>query len=332
MVLTTIHFLMMTAVTVFGSMTMALKEEETLHPLRLIGIISLILSIVSIVVTFIFTEESPVALIRQKMKREALQVMIKVRSETEENVAIRNEFNELKAMVEEDELNNKGIFSDGNARPLLIIFLMKAAFVLSFNYPLNMVMLNSSTILDDKNDISVSILSAARMIPMVVVLFTIEIGRRPHFLLGSTGAAILLIGLGIIFQVNETPSNNLVLTLIIAFQIFAGIGLGHISDVMASEAFNSLKKARSIAFVTSLELILQMILIAIFQLTDSTNSARVIILSACGACILPITILLYFKLPETAKMSIRQTRSEFAKRGALVYSGTKMPTEGINVF
>lgn len=332
MVLISIHFMQAIGITFFGTIIMAIKDVESLHPLRLIALVSIVSAIVGIVVTFIFTEESPVNLIQHKLDQEALQIMIRVRSESEETVAIRNEFTELKTMVEEDEMNNNGWLSDGNSRPIFLIFLMKISFVLSFNFSLNMVILNNNTIVQDGYDITVTVLSIARMLTIVVALFTIEFGRRLHFLIGSTGAGVLLIAQGVLFAIVEVPSDSFILPLTILFQIFSGIGLGFTSDVMASEAFNSLKKANSIAFVTALEYILQMILIAIYQLIEQSNTTRLIILVACGAFMLPITLTLYFKLPETAKMSIRQTRSEFTKRGQLVLSGTKTPAEEINAF
>lgn len=314
LVLTSVNLMIYIGVMTLGSLTMVPDNEKAMPTLRLIGILNGVFVALAFALLGL-TEESPVKLMKEKNDAEALRIMIKVRSETHENFDIRTQFIELKTMVEEDALKNNGLLKDDNLIPLELIFLMKLANVLSFNYPLNMILLNSVNMSDDGYSLNEVLLSTARLIPILITLFTIDLARRPHFLVAAGGSAVILILLGIVYAVVQTPSNILLLTLTIAFQLFCGMGSGFTGDVMASEAFNCYKKAKSIAFLTMFEFITQIVLIWVnFQLVTSDNTTRFSMLIVFGAIMLLIVMRLFFKLPETARMSIRQSRSEFTKR------------------
>ena len=313
LVLTSVNFMLMIGVMTLGALTIAPQQEGTMPAIRLIGIVSGVIVVMTFMIMSFFVQESPVGLIMDKKDEEALKIMIKVRSETQENFDIRTQFIELKTMVEEDALRNTGLFKDQNLVPFEIILLMKIAFVLSFNWPLNNIILHSVDMSADGVDLTEIFLMTARYIPIMIGLFTIDLARRPHFLISALGSSVMLISIGIIFAAMDAPSNTLLIILWIVFQIFAGMGLGFTGDVMASEAFNSYKKLRSIGILTFTESALQIILIWSFFLVD-LHSQRFIILIVFGVIMLAIVIRLFFKLPETARMSIRQSRSEFTRR------------------
>jgi hypothetical protein len=106
--------------------------------------------------------------------------------------------------------------------------------------------------------------------------------------------------------------------------------MGLISDVYSSEAFSTLKKAKSIAFTSIIEMALHIIIITLtFNHKAPSVTYDWIYLLVSGILLLALTIVLKKELPETGKMSIRQSRNEFLKSGEIVFSGSKMPQQNI---
>lgn len=329
MLVSTLNYLIFTSVFLCGSLT--LPVDEDFEAFQWFGITTIIFCIMSFIFIPIFTRESPVALIKQKKYNEALSLMIRVRCESNETWTIRNEFNELKAMVEEDEQSSSGIFDEGNLRPLMFITLLKIGFVLSFNYGLNMIRLNYSTVyIGEETNSTVMVLMGIRMVAGLITLFTIDSkGRKPHFYFAFGGSSILLIVMAVVAAFDPTDVSWPLEILQILYEIAGGIGMGMISDVYSSEAFNTTKKPKSIFFSSSVEFFLQAVIIAVtFNVTLSSTYSW-IYLTASGVLLLAITAFLFKKLPETAKMSIRQSRNEFVQSGEIVFSGSKMPTQNI---
>jgi hypothetical protein len=298
--------------------------EENLSPFQWIGIVGLLYTVLGIVIAIFVTRESPVQLMQQKRFDAALSIMVKVRNESSETWSIRNEYNELKAMVEEDTETSDDIFNDGNFRPLMLITLLKVAFVVSFNYGLNMIRLRYSSAFITSEGYNFTTLAwlTIRLFAYLFTIFSIELkGRKFHFLISHVGASVLLIILGIAaFTVSNVSLAYEVMQII--YEIIAGLGMGVIADVYSSEAFNTLKKARSIFVVTSIEFLLHIaIIFATFNVTPSALYDGIFFI-ASGAVLCAVTYILFKELPETAKMSIRQTRNEFLKQGEIVFSGS----------
>lgn len=320
MVLTSLNFCIISSVLVSGAFK---QDSQSMSALVYVGISGCIYAVMAVICIPIFTKETPVTFIRKKRNDLALKMMIRLRNESNETWSIRNEFNELETMVSEDEQVNGGIFREGNSRPIVLTTLLKVGYVLSFNYPLNIVRLSLPTIFRDGTyDYTVIVLMSIRMCVAMVILFTIDKGRKIHFLISSGGCAIVLILFGtIVLAIDFEEQKWLYAILQLCYEIFSGIGMGLVADVYSSEAFNIMKKPTSIAFTTIVEFILHIVLIA-FAIDIVPNIAyKSSVLMVCGFSMLLITIFLHKKLPETAKMSIRQTRNEFLKRGEIVFSG-----------
>lgn len=328
MVLTSLNFCIISSVLVAGAHTMAFKENsQTMNAIVYVGITGCIYAVMAVIFIPIFTKETPVTFIRKKRNDLALKMMIRLRNESHETWSIRNEFNELETMVSEDEQVNGGIFREGNFRPITLTTLLKVGYVLSFNYPLNVVRLSLPTLFrEGSTDYTVIVLMSIRMCVAMVILFTIDKGRKIHFLISSGGCAFVLILFGtIILAIDFEEQTWLYAILQLCYEIFSGIGMGLVADVYSSEAFNIMKKPSSIAFTTSVEFILHIVLIAFTIDIVPTIAYKTSVLLVCGFSMLLITIFLHKKLPETAKMPIRQTRNEFLKRGEIVFSGNKIP-------
>ena len=329
-----LNVIILSSILMTGAFTLALdREQHGFGAMQWIGIMGLAFSLMGFILLPIFTHDSPVTLIRQKRYDQAVALMIRLRCESTETWSIKNEYNELKAMVEEDEQTTPGIFDGGNVRPLMLITLLKVGTVLSFNFGLNLIRLKYATtfINEDGTSSAVMFLVTIRLVIATIVLFTIDTqGRRPHFLVSFGGSSIILMILGAIVAFNDTTNLSwLVTVLLIAFEIAGGAGIGMISDVYSSEAFNIIKKPNSIFFTTAVEFILQAAIISATFTVISTTTYSWIFLVGSGVLIMVITVFLHKELPETAKMSIRQTRNEFLKSGEIVFAGSKMPVQNI---
>lgn len=317
-----------------GSLTMSASHEtHAFGSIQWMGITGMIFCVLGILLVLILTRETPVTLIRQKRFDQAVQMMLRLRNESSETWSIKNEYNELKAMVEEDEQTSQNIFDQRNIRPLLLITLLKIGSVLAFNYGVNVIRLNYATMFigEDNINFAVMALMGFRMAGCMLTLFTIDAkGRRPHFLISFGGSSILLIIMGIIIAFNSASKVGWIFGgLQLCFEFVSGFGIGMISDVYAGEAFNTIKKPNSIGFATAVEFILHAIIIAVTFDVQPSAKFNWIFLVSSGLLLLAITVFLHKELPETAKMSIRQSRTEFAKNGEIVFSGSKMPTQSI---
>lgn len=165
-------------------------NDDNFEPFKWIGILGMIYSIMGLVLAIFMTKESPVMLMREKKFDQALKVMIEVRNETTETYSIRNEFNELKMMVEEDLDTSKSIYENGNKRPLMLITLLKVAFVISFNYGVNIVRLKytSSFITKEGFNFAAMTFLTIRMCVFIFTMFSIEYyGRKTHLVASHAG-------------------------------------------------------------------------------------------------------------------------------------------------
>jgi hypothetical protein len=167
--------------------------EEGLEAFQWLGIIGMIYAVMGLIFAILMTKESPVMLIREKRYDQAMNIMIKVRNESTETWTIKNEFNELKTMVEEDVETSKSIFKDGNKRPLMLITLLKVAFVISFNYGVNIVRLKytSSFVSEEGYNFSPLIYLTVRLCTFIFTMFSIEYyGRKTHMVASHAGELI----------------------------------------------------------------------------------------------------------------------------------------------
>lgn len=294
-------------------------REEFANVNFLLGLMALICGLISATPNY-FTKVSPVQYLVEKKEAKALKVMLFLNAESRETNSIRNEFNELRAMVEEDETSSYKMLADGNLSPLILVLLMKIAYVLSFNLLLNLSRYSSTNMFVVQRTSQDFVILAAFFIRLSTSLITLcsidALGRRKLFLISSGGASLTLFVFGIFGAAywNSTANG----TLLIIFEIFCGLGVGITADVYSGEAFGTFKKGKSIAFVTTIEYFLQICIILIaVPITRTTVSITSFV---CSIFMLAITVYLYFMLPETAKKSIRQTRNEFKRQeGAYLF-------------
>lgn len=335
MIVATFNLVVISSVMICGAFTMSLdREKHGFGAMQWMGIVGLIYSVMGFVFVPIFTRESPVLLIRQRRYDQAVSLMCQLRHESTETWSIKNEYNELKAMVEEDELTSPDILLDRNIRPLLLITLLKIGSVLGFNFGLNMIRLKYATMFEseDGTNYAVMLWMSVRMVSAMFSLFTIDVkGRKAFFIVSYGGSSAILVVMGIVTAIHSKANLSWLMGLLhICFEIVSGFGIGMISEVYSSEAFGTIKKPKSIMFTTGVEFLLHAVLVAAtFKAVSTTSNFDWIFMAGSGFLILGITVFLHKELPETAKMSIRQTRTEFLKSGEIVFSGSKMPAQNI---
>lgn len=292
------------------------NRNLNIHPWRINGGVCCFLSLIAIICTSKFTKESVIDLIKKGHDLKALRTMQYLRCETFETTSIRDDFDDLKVMIIEDKtIENNSILSDGNFRPLVLTLLLKISFVLSFNNSLNMIRLSVHS-----NNFLLVYLLFPRIIIGIIVVYTIEYGRRIHFVTSSITLTIILILLAT-FKLFQLQINVIDLIIFIAFEIAVSIGIGASVHVYDAEAFRTIKKVKSIAFTSIVEQILQIIFIflASFFFTYYYNDFTTrdfyeeIFILTSAFVLIAITIYMYHRqhLPETKFVSIRRTRNMF---------------------
>lgn len=284
-----------------------------IDPLRFLAIVMLLFSALAILLTILMYKESPLVLIQGGEDLKAVNTLTYLRGVSFETLQIQEDYNELKVMTIEDNKTTSGLFIEGNLRPLLITLLLKFAFVLSFNYPINMIRFPTSYLAETHGFYGFLFYFFPRLIVALIVVFSIEISRRLHMLTSAAGTSILLVVMGIIKIVNFDNAKDIDLIIIIIYEIIATFGLSIATNVYDAEAFSTPKKMKSIAFTSIIENFIQIILILFAAYMDHTKIYNITVLMSCGFLLAIATICLYITLPETKNLSIRQTRSRFLK-------------------
>lgn len=310
MIVGSIHFCLVIGFFTTSSCLLPVFEARSydVDPTRTIGINGLICIGSGLLIAVFFNRESPVYLIRKYRDNEAIDIMIRLRSESHETADIRRDFSEFKTMVLEDGKSSLNIFDRKNRWPLFTVLLLKVIFVASFNMPLNIIWLDAvaAKLYNGSTDPSGMCLSGARWGVMLVTMFVIDC-KRIKLLMMSTGVcSIILLTLVYTLQHQTTGEATAIAILAFAFQIFSGMAIGMLMDVYATEAFNTKKKPLSIAFTSSIEFLLQILLIVVHFYLKVSLPLLVGLLGLVMA-----TGLGAFILPDTSRMSLRNARNKF---------------------
>ncbi|KAL1380177.1 hypothetical protein pipiens_003620 [Culex pipiens pipiens] len=329
-----VNLCIMIGVMTHGSLSPTSTYGQDIGTNRLVGILGLVYVVLGGFLALFLTYESPVFLIQRGRDAEAIQSMIKLRNESTESWEIRNDYTEFKTMLQEDEETSPSILQDGNTRPLLLLILCRIASVVSFNFAINLVRLN---ILDklfgvDNYSFSAIVVLTIRLIVGTVFLFVIDkFGRRAPMTLSTFTSGFILTVLGMIFMVADHVTRDVLIAIMLTYEVVASAGVTMVPDVYCSEAFSTKKKAFSIATTQIVENVLQIGITAIVFNWDFSDDAYYGgIMLCCGVPLLAMAAIFYKYLPETTKMTIRQARTEFSKRGEIVFGGTKRPQNFLN--
>jgi Sugar (and other) transporter len=259
-----------------------------------------------------FYKESIVTLIQTGRDNYALKTLMLVRGETEETPDTMESFNQFKLMVAEEKFTDSNIFSDGNFKPLVTVIFLRACFVLTFNYALKFIHISMTH--DSSSGIDYTfILNVVHTSTVVAVLFTIDKGRRKHFLMSGLGSSAVLIVFG--FQRLSAYANYdlLIFVMFVLLELFSAIGLGLTSHIYSTEAFPTPKKPASIAFTSICEFCLQIFFILWVDNRLNPKIFDIALLLSSGFILKVLTVYLYFNLPETKLLSIRKAKLKFVE-------------------
>ncbi|CAO1322560.1 unnamed protein product [Diamesa serratosioi] len=308
-VLTLIHTSLLTGIFMLSLINQQVYSIRSfdVSPEVIIGIIGVITVPIGMLLSFFFLHESPVYLIKQQREDEALEVLIRLRSKNKENQEIRAEFNELKQMIDEDTRNNKN-FDLKHMKQLLIIILLKLSFVASFNLPINFLFM-STVGTDFYNGI-------LRMANSLVSMFFVDINKK-QLLIASVGfSGVVLLSSTTAFVSTDNFKDSLAARIIaLLFQIFTGLGLGSLADIYSTEAFNTNKKPNYIAIATSIEYIVQLMLVYFtfnYDISFYAISPYAILVPSVLIMIGTAFVVWYF-IPDTNHLSLREARNKFFK-------------------
>ncbi|XP_063706837.1 uncharacterized protein LOC134835795 [Culicoides brevitarsis] len=306
---------------IVGSAFMMTNQTNTgLAHYRCFGIFMIVYTCLAHIFLFCFNIESPVLLLQNGDVVTATQNMMKLRNESMETWDIRNDISEFKAMLVEDSQCDKQIWTNGNSRPLLILICTKVLLVLSFNYPLNMLRINTVDGFFKLADFSMAgmFLLSLRLIIACFTLFTVDrFGRRFHLLYGgvSAGAIAILFSVFLfLFGVNE---GTLITPTIFCFLFETlPVFMYGVSDTLSGEAFPIVKKPQSIAFLIVIENIVQAILLVstyhlLFDVRATNLGDFYAVPLVLGLALLLVTYVCFKYVPETTKLSIRETKNLF---------------------
>ncbi|XP_055591359.1 uncharacterized protein LOC129743388 [Uranotaenia lowii] len=316
-----INYLIFIGILVHGTISPFILSYSNVEPNRIVGTIGIMLTLLAAMIGQFMSYESPVYLIQQGQDQEAIQILMKLRLESSNTEEIRDAYIDIKLMLQEDSRASGWIFQDGNWRPLLIISLGKVAAVLSFNASINnirLVMLDEIFLMPTYSA-SAAMVLLIRGIFGVVFLFTVDkYGRKPQQALLAFAGGSILTAMGITYLVNQKMDKYLEVAIILVYDLVTAAGVTLIPDVQLSEAFCTKKKSASIAFIQTLEAVLQIIILNItfrWDFWDVANFDQFLL--CCGVPMMVIACVLFVISPETANLTIRQSRALFARNDEL---------------
>lgn len=311
-VVATIHLCLFVGVFMTSSSLLPVYDTRKyeIDPTRTIGINGLVCIVSGLLIAIFFNRESPVFLIKKYKEQEAINVMIRLRSDSHETAETRRDFNELKMMVLEDNTSNVNIFERKNLWPLAVVLVMKIIFVASFNMPLNLIWLEAAEaeLYNGTTDASGMVLSGARWLTLMVMMCLIDF-KRIQFYRFSAGlsSSLLFATMFVIKSSGGVLEQTFLLTVIgTLFQVCSGLAIGILSDVYSTEAFNTLKKPFSMALTSSVEFLLQIFMIV------SVYYLKLSFLTIIGLSALTTSLgFLIFLIPDTSMMNLRAARNKF---------------------
>ncbi|MDO8107824.1 sugar porter family MFS transporter [Isoptericola sp. b441] len=195
---------------------------------------------------------SPRWLIAHGHEDEAREVLSRSRSEQE----VEDEVQQMQeAAGRSRDIRLRSLFT-GRLRPLMLVGLALAVFQQLIG--VNTVVYYSATILNDTGlSISGSVLRAVT-VGITNVAFTIlaialldKVGRRALLLVGTVGATISLVGLGLWFQLSSWQSATwLALVFLLTFMASFAVGLGPVFWLMISEIYPLGVRSRAMSVAT----------------------------------------------------------------------------------
>lgn len=301
----------------------------TISAERIIGIIGLIFAVASIPCTITLTVETVPFLLRRNNRDSAMINLKILRGLRHETLELIQEMEEFNLMIVQDKQNNGNIFTNGNAKPLVLMIIMRLMVALTNNFLINFVAI--AFVLQifyfyQFRLVPLAVVAPRLAMSMMQIFYADFFKRKAQISVSSTLAVVVIMLVGILF--NTMPVNSfytwrvfsiVIAVLFLVFQLACSIGMDQMQDVYLSEAFSTAKKPWSISFVTGIEHLFHIFMIGMYFEGDfffGTNffiSAAQLnsIIFVTAAMVILFGFILVFTLPETQKLSLKQAKDSF---------------------
>lgn len=280
----------------------------------LIGILNGIFAVSAIILSMFLTIESVVVAAESGNDQRAVALMAQLRREPIDNLQLQYDYQEIKAMLEEDKDQNISPLQEGNGQALSIVLLARLLLVLTMNYAFNQIKLEMASAVVPQ-DLSPSVGYAIRMFVLAIAYFFADsIGRRQLLIFSGALVGVCIVVMRICSSVIDNEDQ--VISGLVSFMLdgAVGIGIAYIPDVLMSEVFPHKKKLASAMIAMIMENVLQIILIGtLFPLT--TNDYGFAVLVVTGVLVMAITGIISYRMPVIwPNSTLRDTRGLFKER------------------
>lgn len=278
-------------------------EVAVFNTLTLVPVITILLSVISIVLTYNFTYDPVTYLLQFNGRTKAEQIYQNSNKDSATPTDLQSEIDEMVKAIQEE--NNSGlrcyldVFSIGNWKPVAMISLLFILHALAFQIVIRIILENLSPI------ISSTAYQICNIAALVSSKFLMDwIGRKVLFWISGFG--LIIASFVPILQdmdyenENILENNNGKILLSCLANASLWLGITPLTYVYLCESFSLTKRNMSMAYVIIVSLVLNMI-VPWNAIVDNLW---------CSAIAMLVMVLgVGFSLPETKRLSLRQSRN-----------------------
>lgn len=327
-ILSILNCMLYTGIFVSVVITGTVRFGFTISGERIVAIVGILLAVASVACSIMMTIESvPFILQRNRSSRERAMINLKhLRDSPHETLELTREMEEFDLMIVQDKQNGGNIFGNGNAKPLVLMIVMRLMVALTNNFLINVLTIafvSQMFYLLQNRLVPLAVVGPRLFMSIVQIFYADACKRKLQFIISFISAAPLIILAGILMNVLSSfylANSILNAVLWLAFQFSCSIGMDQMQDVYLSEAFSTAKKPWSISFVAGIEHLFHVFMIGMFFVgIDSTVHLNVVVFVTAAAIIL-FGLILVVALPETHNMSLKQAKDSFLNFSSNIFS------------
>lgn len=271
-----------------------------------------------LLLTPLFTNEPTTYYLLRGKVAKAQKRFAKLNSErsNKPSAEILEKFDELQLMVREDTENGTNIFGGGNFKPFFIVLCARLLkLFLTSAATISLIMMTASAMqmqtrsLDGGNFIELNALQI--IVGTISLTLAACMGRHKFYYVSGIVLPILsaaaVFGAPFVFGIAQTQTYAFVIS---AVGIFAhlSLGLDYYQQKQSADAFTVTKKVWSLATIGVLEQLAHAGLILAYVVSKRETT---VLLIGSGIAIVLFSIIQLTLVPETRKLSLRETRNKF---------------------